>query len=232
LRSATAPIHWSNWLHLVDASRFSAIANEIRRAGSWQVPTMLVWENLNTQAETGEQMAARPEMKYVARQQLQAYVNNKNNNLNALRNNNVSPDASARYLGLRRQALKALADANAPLLMGTDSPQLFMVPGFAMHREMAIVAAAGVSPQRIYESGAKNVATYASTVLKQDGTFGTVVAGNTGRRQPPAPRGSDGKGALGVGGGDRKGPGRPRREVRTVAASARRGNKGRAVFLL
>ena len=165
-------------INSVDPSRFPAIANEIKRAGSWQVPTMLVWENLNTQAETGEQMAARDEMKYVSRQQLQAYVTGKNNNLNNLRNNAISPEMSARYLALRRQALKALADANAPLMMGTDSPQLFMVPGFAMHREIGIIQQAGVSPQKIYESGAKNVAAYVSSVLKQDGNFGTVVAGN------------------------------------------------------
>ena len=178
IRSATTPIHWSNWLASVDASRFPAIASEIKRANSWQVPTMLVWENLNTQAETGEQMAARDEMKYVSRQQLQNYVNAKNNNLNALRTNGVSPEASARYLDLRRQALKAIVDAGAPLMMGTDSPQLFMVPGFALHREVGIIQTAGVSPQKIYESGAKNVATYVREVLKQDGNFGTVVAGN------------------------------------------------------
>jgi imidazolonepropionase-like amidohydrolase len=53
-----------------------------------------------------------------------------------------------------------------------------MVPGFAMHREIGIIQQAGLSPQKIYESGAKNVARYVADVLKQDGSFGTVVAGN------------------------------------------------------
>lgn len=162
----------------VDPARFPAIANEIKRAGSWQVPTMLVWENLNTQAMTPQQMAAWPEMQYIARGQLNQYINNKTNNLNNLRNNGISPETSARYLTLRRQALKALADAGAPLLMGTDSPQLFMVPGFALHRELGIIAEAGVTPYQMYESGAKNVARYVAEHLKQDGRFGTVAVGN------------------------------------------------------
>jgi imidazolonepropionase-like amidohydrolase len=53
-----------------------------------------------------------------------------------------------------------------------------MVPGFALHRELGIIAAAGVSPYQIYESGAKNVAQYVSERLKQDGRFGTVAVGN------------------------------------------------------
>jgi imidazolonepropionase-like amidohydrolase len=167
-------------LHInsVDPSRFPAIANEIKRAGSWQVPTMLVWENLNTQALTPEQMAAWSEMKYIPRQQLQGYVNGKTNQLNALRSNGISPEMSARYLALRRQALKALVDAGAPLMMGTDSPQLFMVPGFALHRELGILTEAGLTPYQMYESGAKNVARYVAEVLKQDGRFGTVAVGN------------------------------------------------------
>jgi imidazolonepropionase-like amidohydrolase len=162
----------------VDPTRFPAIANEIKAAGSWQVPTMLVWENLNTQAERPDQMAARSEHKYVTRQQLAQYVMSKTNNLNALRNAGVTPETSARYLALRRQALKALADAGAPLLMGTDSPQMFMVPGFAMHRELGIIAEAGLTPFQMYESGAKNVARYVAEQLKQDGRFGTVAVGN------------------------------------------------------
>ncbi len=162
----------------VDAGRFRAIANEIKTAGAWQVPTMLVWENLNTQTETPEQMAERAEMKYVSRQQLAGYVTTKRNNLTNLRNAAISPEASARYLALRREALKALADAGAPLLMGTDSPQLFMVPGFSLHRELGIIASAGISPQQIYESGARNVARYVGEVLRQDGRFGIVAVGN------------------------------------------------------
>jgi imidazolonepropionase-like amidohydrolase len=162
----------------VDASKFPAVAAELRAAGTWNVPTILVWENLYSQAETPEDMGRREELTYWPRQAVAGYVNQKRNSVNAQRSQGVTAEIAARYLGLRRQALKALADAGTPLLMGTDSPQLFMVPGFALHREMRILAEAGLSPFRIYESGSKNVARYVAEQLKQDGSFGTVAVGH------------------------------------------------------
>lgn len=177
LRNGPA-LPFADLVNSVDPTRFAAIAGEIRAARSWQVPTILVWENLYSQAETPEQMAERNEMKYASRQARANYVAQKRNMIQQQRSAGITPELAARYLALRRQALRALADANAPLLMGTDSPQLFMVPGFALHRELGIIAAAGVSPYRIYESGAKNVARYVAEKLGQEGNFGTVAVGN------------------------------------------------------
>lgn len=171
-------VPFAEFVNSIDPSRFASIAGDVKAAQSWQVPTILVWENLYSQAETGEQMVERSEMKYVSRQARQAYVTQKGNMVRQMSGQGITADLAARYLELRRRALKALADADAPLLMGTDSPQLFMVPGFALHREAAIIAAAGVSPYRIYESGARNVARYVAEVLGQDGRFGTVAVGN------------------------------------------------------
>jgi imidazolonepropionase-like amidohydrolase len=171
-------VTFSQFVASVDANRFAAIANDLKAAGVWSVPTMLVWENLYSQAETGEQMNAREEMKYASRQARAAYVTNKNNQIQQQQSQGLTPEVSARYLALRRQALKALADAGAPLMMGTDTPQLFMVPGFSIHRELAIVSESGLTPYQMYESGSKNVARYVAEVLKQDGRFGTVAVGN------------------------------------------------------
>jgi imidazolonepropionase-like amidohydrolase len=172
------PVPFEQFINSVDPTRFGSVANEMKRAGIWNVPTILVWENLYNQAETPEQMAARAEMKYASRQARANYIAQKHNLIEQQRSNGLAPELAAKFLSLRREALKAVADAGAPLLMGTDSPQLFMVPGFALHREVGIIAQAGVSPQQIYESGAKNVARYVSEQLKQDGRFGTVTVGN------------------------------------------------------
>jgi len=40
--------------------------------------------------------------------------------------------------------VRALSDAGAPLLVGSDSPQFFMVPGFSAHREMEALENAGL----------------------------------------------------------------------------------------
>jgi imidazolonepropionase-like amidohydrolase len=61
--------------------------------------------------------------------------------------------------------------------MGTDSPQMFNVPGFALHRELHVAREAGLSNYQILESGTRNVGRYVSESLKQDGAFGTVAVG-------------------------------------------------------
>ena len=178
LASSGAAVSLPEMVNAVDPARFPGIAGHMKAAGMWHVPTILIWENLFNQEETPEAMGAREEMKYWPRQAVANMVNQKRNSVANQQTQGVTKEVAARYLALRRQALKAVADAGSLLMMGTDSPQLFMVPGFAMHREIGIIQQAGLTPQKIYESGAKNVATYVATVLRQDGNFGTIVAGN------------------------------------------------------
>jgi imidazolonepropionase-like amidohydrolase len=178
VRLQSGAASFAEFINAVQPSRFASLAQQMKSAGVWSVPTILVWENLYVQSETPEAMGARAEMKYWPRQAIASYVNQKRNQVAQQQQQGITPELAARYLTLRRQALKAFADAGAPLLMGTDSPQLFMVPGFALHRELGIIAEAGVTPFQIYESGAKNVARYVATWLKQDGAFGTVAVGN------------------------------------------------------
>lgn len=177
-RTRTNDLPFGDMVNGVDPGRFPAVAAEIKGADSWQVPTILVWENLFSQSETAEQMGQREELKYASRQARANYIAQKHNMMQNQRTNGITAELAAAYMNLRRRAVKALFDADVPLLMGTDSPQLFMVPGFALHRELGIIASLGVSPFKLYESGSKNVARYVAEKLKQDGRFGTVAVGN------------------------------------------------------
>ena len=73
----------------------------------------------------------------------------------------------------REIVLKALSDAGVGILMGTDSPQIFSVPGFSLHAEMEAMARAGMSPYEILKSGTKNVGEY----FQSQDSFGTVAIG-------------------------------------------------------
>jgi imidazolonepropionase-like amidohydrolase len=161
----------------IDASRFAALAADTRKAGTWNVPTAFLWESFFS-PEAPEDMAQRAEMKYAPPQWINGWSNQKRNRIQQDQMNGVSPDVSTRYLSLRRTLLKTLADSGARLLMGTDSPQMFNVPGFALHHEIALMQEAGLTPWQVLESGTRNVAEYAAKDLKLDGKFGTVAAGN------------------------------------------------------
>ena len=160
----------------VDPAKFRALAEMSKELTVWNVPTMYLWENFYNDASP-EQLGALPEMRYAHPNQVTAWMNQKRGRALADKNQDMTPERRARYLALRRQMLKTLADVGAPLLMGTDSPQMFNVPGFAMHRELGVAKAAGLTNHQVLESGTKNVGRYVAESLKQDGSFGTVAEG-------------------------------------------------------
>jgi imidazolonepropionase-like amidohydrolase len=164
-------------INAVDASRLPGLAAETRKAGTWNVPTAFLWESFFS-PEPPEEMAKRAEMKYAPPQWINGWSNQKRNRIQQDQLNRVTAQESARYLSLRRTLLKTLADSGAKLLMGTDSPQMFNVPGFSLHREIAVMQEAGLTPWQVLESGTRNVAEYAAKDLRLDGKFGTVVVGN------------------------------------------------------
>ena len=160
----------------VDPAKFPMLARMARELGIWQVPTMYLWENFYND-KTPEEIGGLPEMKYASPNQLNGWMTQKRNRALADQNQGMTPERRSRYLTLRRQMLKALSDSGAPMLMGTDSPQMFNVPGFALHRELKVAQEAGLTNYQVLQSGTRNVGRYVSESLKQDGSFGTVAAG-------------------------------------------------------
>ncbi len=134
------------------------------------VPTMYLWRNLYG-APDPDAMLQQPEMRYVSPQTREGWRQR------AQGGGRGEPEDVALYLALRDRILKALSDAGAGILMGTDSPQLFNVPGFALHRELQVMTEAGMSNYEILKSGTETVGEYVAAHLGLDGSFGTVVPG-------------------------------------------------------
>jgi imidazolonepropionase-like amidohydrolase len=90
-----------------------------------------------------------------------------------MRRNAQPEEQRVATLALRRRILKALQAAGCPIAFGTDSPQLYSVPGYSIHREMSSMLAAGLTPQQILTAGTRNVARY----FGAEQEFGTVASG-------------------------------------------------------
>ena len=84
-----------------------------------------------------------------------------------------SPEARRRFIDVRRATVKALHDAGAGLLLGSDAPQWWNVPGFAALRELEALVAAGLTPYQALETGTRNVAVHLGTLDRA----GTVELG-------------------------------------------------------
>ena len=151
----------------VDESRFPALAQETRAAGTWMVPTQSLLEH-QWGPDTPSEMARWPGMEYVSSEQIDRWISAK------MRNTEAQPlEARREYLAIRRRLLKTLYDTGVKFLLGSDAPQTWNVPGFSVHGELAALVASGLTPYQALETGTRNVAVFLGT---EDQT-GTVEVG-------------------------------------------------------
>jgi imidazolonepropionase-like amidohydrolase len=157
-------------LDVVDETRIPELVRATRASGAWVVPTMVLWETaFYGQQSSAELRGERPEVRYMPPEMVEQWDRAVDERLAA------SDQATNRRISdLRRSIFSALHEGGAPLLLGTDSPQIFSVPGFAMHREMALWVELGMSPYEVLETGTRRVAEY----FDATDDFGSVAVGH------------------------------------------------------
>ncbi len=152
----------------VDEDRLRHIVQLTRNARAWVVPTMVLWEVGIIGRGDAAEMARYPEMRYWPGFQVEGWEGRQR-----AAASRTSPERAAQWVANRNRVLKALSDGGAGILLGTDSPQIFSVPGFSIHREMKAMVDAGMSPWEILVSGTRNVGEY----FQGRDSFGTVAVG-------------------------------------------------------
>ena len=136
----------------------------------WNVPTdSLIHHVLLPEPSSGE-MEGREEMRYVPRPMLAQW---KQARAGLQSQPDYDPARARRFVHIRGKLIKALNDEGAGLLLGSDAPQWFNVPGFALHRELEYLVGAGLTPFQALATGTRNVSRFLGT--PED--FGTVQAG-------------------------------------------------------
>jgi len=136
--------------------RIPAVARATADAGVWNVPTESLFEHV-TSPVPPEELADWPEMKYMPAETVRQWEQRK---AEIIGDPNYDPEVAARAAELRRKLIVALSDAGAGLLLGSDSPQIFNVPGFALHRELEYLVDAGLTPYQALATGTVNPARF------------------------------------------------------------------------
>lgn len=163
-----------------DVDRVRELAGLTREVGGRVVPTMYLWENFFDPVDV-DSVLALPEMRYAPQPTREGWASQNRNRWAAQRAQSPDEDwtaAGRAHAEARVEILRALHEADVEVLMGTDAPQMFNVPGFSIHREIPIMARAGMTPHEILASGSRNVARYLEEELGLDGSFGTIVPGS------------------------------------------------------
>ena len=149
----------------LDQSKLPALVRATRAAGVWNVPTQVLMENLI--AVPAAELARRPELRYVPDSTVAKWTETRNT---IMQETGSTPASARAMLETRRRLIRELHKAGAGLLLGSDAPQVWNVPGFSTHRELEALVAAGLTPWQALETGTRNVARYFGT-MKDTGTI-------------------------------------------------------------
>lgn len=150
-----------------DPERIGELARATADSDTWVVPTDALLAHVAGDTSTDE-LLGRPGMQYVSAEQRQQWRDRRERFTGER-----DPEVSKRFLELRLKLIKALHEAGAGLLLGSDAPQVFNVPGFSIHHELDRLVRAGLSPSQALATGTSNVARF----LDAEEWFGTVREG-------------------------------------------------------
>lgn len=133
----------------LQTERIADIARETAQAGTWNVPTEVLIE-LRVDETPVSELRNWPEMRYMPAATVERWADAKQSVIAA---SDFDPAAAALAIEIRRKLILELHRAGGGLLLGADSPQVFNVPGFSIHRELDALVSAGLTPFEALRTG-------------------------------------------------------------------------------
>lgn len=139
-----------------EASLIPKLVTGLRNNHIRVVPTQALAERWLS-ALPAEEFTDDPEMKYMKPEQVKGWANTKNTYLS---NPKFSKVSAEKLIQIRRKLIYECQKNGVELLLGSDAPQIFNVPGFSIHHEMKYMVDAGLTPYETLRTGTVNVASY------------------------------------------------------------------------
>ena len=155
---------------VVDESRIEGLMKKLHDKNIWVVPTQALAERWFTPDKDALSFSQDPEMIYVNKEQLKNWITNKEN---LMKNPKYQAGQVNRFIRLRRKLISECNKNGVGLLLGSDAPQVFNVPGFSIHHELAYLVRAGLTPYQALRTGTVNTGIF----LRQP-DLGTIKIGN------------------------------------------------------
>jgi imidazolonepropionase-like amidohydrolase len=167
---AASPESWSGAADDLDQAALQALAERVADSDTWNCVTLLVLTKFVSKQDARALLDA-PEMRCMDARTLASWDPEQDFRLQT-----KTADDFARLRrddAVRRRIVAALHEAGAPLLLGTDTPNPFVVPGFAIHEELELLVDSGLTPWEALATGTRDVARFTGS----EGQFGTVAVG-------------------------------------------------------
>lgn len=158
-----------NFTDLADESLIGELVSLTLEHNVAVVPTqglLVRW----TSTDKPEVTISEPEMKYMSPRTRENWESSKFAFQGLA---NYTPERVEKFISIRKKLLKAMQDKGVLLLLGSDAPQVFNVPGFSIHHELSAMIDAGLTPYECLVAGTVNPARY----FNMEGEFGQITEG-------------------------------------------------------
>ena len=142
---------------LADTTKIPKLMAALKQHHIWVVPTQALAERWFAPDKDPDMLAREPEMMYMNPNMVKNWTNTKKNLMN---NPSYNPSKMTAYIKLRRKLIYECNRNGIGLLLGSDAPQVFDVPGFSLHQELQYMVDAGLTPYKALRMGTVNVASF------------------------------------------------------------------------
>ncbi len=154
---------------LADTTNIDGLVQMAKNNKVWIVPTQSLFERWFAPIPV-ETLLAQPEMKYMPKSTLANWERIKKE---TMADESFTEAQWRQFDAIRKKLIYKLQQNGHGMLLGSDAPQLFNVPGFSIHHEIQGMLNAGLTPLEIIRSGTINPATY----FNSSDTFGEIKEG-------------------------------------------------------
>jgi hypothetical protein len=165
-------LFFGEFLRHIDDDKLRVVARDTRDAGVANTPTLGLFSLISSNEQVGA-LLQLPEMRYVSAGTRNAFAQQRQGTLSAIATNGLTQADLEAFVAARAKITRGLREAGAVLLAGSDSPQYLLVSGFALHRELRALAAAGLTPYEALVTATRAPAEY----LRAVDSVGTVQVG-------------------------------------------------------
>jgi len=161
------PANWPG-VEDLDAGRIRAIVRATVDSEIWNTPTLASLNSSFGSGRSDEEIEASPEYGFVSASVREALLRDRER----FWSNPPEERFRRRYVELRNRIVLALYRAGGKLMAGSDSLEGLSLPGFALHRELESLVAAGLPPFAALWSATRSPAAF----LSQGGSGRTEYA--------------------------------------------------------
>lgn len=161
----------ANWATLdhVDDAKVARIAGETARSGTYTTPTLNMFRSAFALRQTDQEMRSRPDWDMMPPAWRRGYLRAHQR----FWSNPPSEARRRRFEQVRGNLVKAIADSGGRIMAGSDSPEWLHVYGFAIHRELEALVAAGLTPYQALRAATVNPAAFVGA----SADWGTIEPG-------------------------------------------------------